>query len=118
MSSGSHPWKLVRDLWLSQIARGLPVANQRSEANSGVVINLSSPQHSQGRQTEPPHAPSRGNADYPWDDFDSTSYFQHNYGTLRADDLQILEASRDFFFKTERTLRTGRGTVDGRPARG
>jgi hypothetical protein len=27
-----------------------------------------------------------GNADFPWDAFDSAAYFDHNYGTLRADD--------------------------------
>jgi hypothetical protein len=58
------------------------------------------------------------NVDYPWDDFDSISYLQHNYGTLRPDDLQILEACRDFFCKTDRMLRTGRDASDETQTRG
>src|SRR5262249_29567343 len=69
--------------------------------------------HQMGQQP-----PDLGNADYLWDDFDSISYFNHNYRTLRPDDLQLLEACRDFFVETDRTFRAGRGVADGRPARG
>ncbi|WP_261564575.1 SCO2525 family SAM-dependent methyltransferase [Frankia gtarii] len=41
-------------------------------------------------------APPR-NADFPWDEFDTTAYLRHNYQTLRSDDQQILELVRDFF---------------------
>lgn len=42
-------------------------------------------------------APRVGNADYDWDVFDSAAYFDHNYGTLRADDEAIIEIVADFF---------------------
>jgi hypothetical protein len=38
-----------------------------------------------------------GNADFEWDDFDSTAYFAHNYGKLRADDAEIIKTVADFF---------------------
>jgi NNMT/PNMT/TEMT family len=37
------------------------------------------------------------NEDYPWDAFDSTAYFNHNYRHLRDDDREILGRVRDFF---------------------
>ena len=37
------------------------------------------------------------NADFPWDSFDSESYFDHNYRSVRHDDRQILEFVRDYF---------------------
>ncbi len=37
------------------------------------------------------------NSDAPWDDFDPTAYFSHNYNTLRDDDHFILDLVRDFF---------------------
>jgi hypothetical protein len=40
------------------------------------------------------------NSDFPWDDFDSQWYYDHNYKVLRDDDRQILETVRDFFAKT------------------
>jgi hypothetical protein len=30
-----------------------------------------------------------GNADYPWYEFDSVSYVEHNYGTPRCEDLEL-----------------------------
>lgn len=38
-----------------------------------------------------------GNAGVEWDDFDSDAYFDHNYGTLRDDDAQIIEIIASFF---------------------
>lgn len=38
-----------------------------------------------------------GNADFPWDRFDSAAYFDHNYGTLRGDDEEIIDIVGDFF---------------------
>ena len=40
------------------------------------------------------------NADVEWDSFDSDAYFEHNYGTLRADDAQIIKMVTDFFEST------------------
>lgn len=37
------------------------------------------------------------NSHFPWDDFDSGWYFDHNYKELRDDDRQIVEFVRDFF---------------------
>lgn len=37
------------------------------------------------------------NSDFPWDQFDSQWYYDHNYKTLRDDDRQIIQAVRDFF---------------------
>ncbi|MCG5220010.1 SCO2525 family SAM-dependent methyltransferase [Streptosporangium sp. KLBMP 9127] len=37
------------------------------------------------------------NSDCPWDDFDSHSYYTHNYGVLRDEDRKIIEQVRDFF---------------------
>jgi hypothetical protein len=37
------------------------------------------------------------NSDFPWDEFDSHWYYNHNYKTLRDDDRQIIQAVRDFF---------------------
>lgn len=45
---------------------------------------------------EPDPAPC-GNADFPWDKFDSEKYLAHNYAVLRDDDRQILELMADFF---------------------
>ena len=59
-----------------------------------------------------------GNADYPWDDFDSADYFRHNYHALRHDDRQILEAMRDFFSKADRAASASREAPEERPARG
>jgi hypothetical protein len=42
-------------------------------------------------------APRERNADFDWDAFDSTAYFDHNYGTLRDDDKQIIDIVADFF---------------------
>ncbi|MCM3922507.1 SCO2525 family SAM-dependent methyltransferase [Frankia sp. AiPs1] len=47
------------------------------------------------RRPSPVDAPR--NADFPWDEFDTTSYLRHNYRSLRPDDRQILERVRDFF---------------------
>ncbi|MDQ4037203.1 MAG: SCO2525 family SAM-dependent methyltransferase [Actinomycetota bacterium] len=37
------------------------------------------------------------NSHFPWDDFDSSWYLDHNYKKLRDDDRQIIEIVRDFF---------------------
>jgi hypothetical protein len=37
------------------------------------------------------------NSHFPWDDFDSSWYLDHNYRKLRDDDRQIIEIIRDFF---------------------
>ncbi|MFC4535462.1 SCO2525 family SAM-dependent methyltransferase [Sphaerisporangium dianthi] len=37
------------------------------------------------------------NSDFPWDEFDSQSYYRHNYRTIRDDDRAILGEVRDFF---------------------
>jgi hypothetical protein len=37
------------------------------------------------------------NEDYPWDAFDATAYFNHNYRYMRDDDREILGIVRDFF---------------------
>jgi hypothetical protein len=59
-----------------------------------------------------------GNADYPWDEFDSAEYFSHNYRALRHDDRQILEAIRDFFSKADRSASAARDASDDRPVVG
>lgn len=37
------------------------------------------------------------NAEFPWDTFDSRSYFAANYSKIRHDDQKIVEVVRDFF---------------------
>lgn len=37
------------------------------------------------------------NREAPWDEFDSSSYFAHNYRELREDDREIVALVRDFF---------------------
>jgi hypothetical protein len=51
------------------------------------------------------------NADFAWDDFDSTAYFDHNYGTLRADDEQIMDIVADFF-RAQKLNRWGGRAID------
>lgn len=41
------------------------------------------------------------NSDFPWDDFDSNWYFDHNYKHLRDDDRQIVELVRDFLVRLD-----------------
>lgn len=43
------------------------------------------------------HAATELNSDFPWDAFDSSWYYDHNYKMLRDDDRQIIEVVRDFF---------------------
>jgi NNMT/PNMT/TEMT family len=50
----------------------------------------------------PTSSPSRQactglNSDFPWDEFDSSRYYDHNYKVLRDDDRRIVEIIRDFF---------------------
>jgi hypothetical protein len=67
---------------------------------------------------EPRHGRDQGgNGDYPWDDFDSAGYYEHNYSDLRHDDRQILEAVRDFFWKADRSAGL-RETTEERAVRG
>jgi hypothetical protein len=47
-------------------------------------------------------APAPGNEQFPWDRFDSKWYLNHNYGTLRDDDRQILRLLGEFFSKVGR----------------
>jgi hypothetical protein len=62
-------------------------------------------QREPGNQMESRHDRGQGgNADFPWDDFDSANYFDHNYSVLRHDDQQILEAIRDFFVAADLPL--------------
>ncbi|HEY1177672.1 MAG TPA: hypothetical protein VGF17_16075 [Phytomonospora sp.] len=46
--------------------------------------------------TEPALSQSR-NDDFVWDTFNAAWYQEHNYGTLRPDDEEILQTVRDFF---------------------
>ncbi|MFG1921095.1 SCO2525 family SAM-dependent methyltransferase [Cryptosporangium sp. NPDC048952] len=39
----------------------------------------------------------RRNSDFPWQDFDPDSYFEHNYRILRVEDRHILATLREFF---------------------
>ncbi|MEV6600884.1 SCO2525 family SAM-dependent methyltransferase [Actinoplanes sp. NPDC051346] len=42
-------------------------------------------------------SPRIGNGDVDWDQFDSRAYFDHNYGTLRDDDAQVIDIVANFF---------------------
>lgn len=49
-----------------------------------------------------------GNDEFPWDDFNSNWYLQHNYQRLRDDDSQILKLLAEFFGSIEhRELKHG-----------
>ena len=55
-----------------------------------------------------------GNADFPWDAFDSAAYFDHNYGTLREDDEKIIDIVAEFIAREphrfrERAIDVGAG---------
>jgi len=50
-----------------------------------------------GDTTRPNDETTRSNAEVDWDAFDSRSYSNHNYRTLRDDDQQIVQIVRDFF---------------------
>jgi NNMT/PNMT/TEMT family len=64
------------------------------DPNPRKVFAVSS--HRPPEQRLPPET-SGGNADYPWDDFDSNWYLEHNYRDLRDDDRQIIELIGEFF---------------------
>jgi hypothetical protein len=49
-----------------------------------------------------PVPPVPGNEQFPWDNFDSEWYLNHNYGKLRDDDRQILHRLGEFFNKVDR----------------
>lgn len=54
----------------------------------------------------PTSSPSREactgpNSDFPWNEFDSSWYYDHNYKVLRDDDRWIVETIRDFFATLE-----------------
>src|SRR4051795_6829954 len=57
-----------------------------------------------------------GNAEVPWDKFDSAAYFAHNYAELRADDAEIIRVVAGFFDRygayreRERAIDVGPGT--------
>lgn len=42
-------------------------------------------------------APALGNADFPWDQFDSEAYLRHNYGSLHELDRAIIDRVAEFF---------------------
>lgn len=47
---------------------------------------------------QPEAAPSASsNADFPWDEFDTSEYLAHNYRTLRDDDREITTTVGDYF---------------------
>ena len=56
----------------------------------GIESAAMTPDHSQPASTEL-------NSDFPWDEFDSDWYYNHNYKLLHEEDLQILRIVRDFF---------------------
>jgi NNMT/PNMT/TEMT family len=45
------------------------------------------------------------NGEFPWDEFDSRQYYDHNYKVLRDDDRQIVEIIRNFFATLDRSSR-------------
>ncbi|MDR7273844.1 SCO2525 family SAM-dependent methyltransferase [Catenuloplanes atrovinosus] len=58
---------------------------------------------------------TRSNAEWAWDAFDSDWYFEHNYGSLRDDDSEILDYLGDFFAAAQprrhgRAIDVGTGT--------
>jgi hypothetical protein len=52
-----------------------------------------------------------GNADVDWDSFDSSYYFEHNYGHLRPDDAAIIRMVTSFFSR-RLTGRAGARAID------
>lgn len=42
-------------------------------------------------------ATSARNAEFPWDEFNTSSYFEHNYRRIRGDDAEILELTQSWF---------------------
>jgi NNMT/PNMT/TEMT family len=48
-----------------------------------------------------------GNEQFPWDSFDPEWYLNHNYGTLRDDDRQILHRLGEFFNKAGQSGEVG-----------
>jgi hypothetical protein len=60
----------------------------------------------------PPSTPKRShgsNSQFPWDDFDSRFYYDHNYRQLRQDDRKIVESVRDFLSELRGTRKIGDG---------
>jgi hypothetical protein len=56
------------------------------------------------------------NDDLPWQDFDSDTYWRHNYSALRSEDREILQMLGDFFcehFSSGRRRRPGHGVDIG-----
>jgi hypothetical protein len=56
-----------------------------------------------------------GNADFPWDEFDSVAYVDHNYKIMRQDDREILARVRDHFIATVGEDRAVGGDVGAGP---
>lgn len=52
---------------------------------------------------------SKANSHFPWQDFDSSWYFDLNYKNLREDDRQIVEIVRDFFSALDSPRRNRHG---------
>jgi hypothetical protein len=48
-----------------------------------------------------------GNANQPWDEFDSAWYVKHNYKSLRTDDRRIIQLMVDFFASARGRRRLG-----------
>lgn len=73
---------------------------------------LLAPRTGAAAEPRPGRVPARRNADFPWDDFDSRWYLEHNYQTLRDDDRQIIKLMGEFFAQVW-TGELGRGVDVG-----
>jgi hypothetical protein len=65
-----------------------------------------------GTLSEPAASSPALNADYPWDEFASADYCDHNYLELRQDDAEILKLTASWFAEAMEG-RTGRGVDVG-----
>jgi N-dimethylarginine dimethylaminohydrolase len=77
----------VRCMTLPLVRTSTPATLATTDGNESAASN-----------SQPAQRPSPGlNSHFPWDDFDSTWYFDHNYRVMRDDDRQITEFVRNFF---------------------
>ncbi|MGH3873792.1 MAG: SCO2525 family SAM-dependent methyltransferase [Pseudonocardiaceae bacterium] len=72
------------------------MAPRRLSRNAPSVVGDANQSAVSSSQPSPRESAER-NSDFPWDDFDSGWYYDHNYKVLRDDDRQIVEIVRDFF---------------------
>jgi hypothetical protein len=75
-----------------------PTQNDRETAHQRFEGDMLRPD--QGSEVTHQHesfAQPHGNDEFPWDDFNSEWYVQHNYRRLRDDDSQILRLLAEFF---------------------